>query len=398
VRDLVFAAIYVVQGTVYGFVSFVLIPTLSARGVSLEAQTGILALAGAPWVLKLAWAPLLDAQDGAGRRRRSPRVFVTIGLTGVAFGLAVLGALGPLERGVAFIATIWMLINVLLALGDVAIDALALDTVSRSERGRAQGFMLGGHHVGLEGIGGMALGAVVAATNLSAALWLQAVLALGVAGLVWVVAVAPRRHPAIERPPFVTLVLELVARPAARIGLVVAALVLFADVVTYAVSGHFWVQRLGWAPEVVAQKLPPVLLISNLAGYLAAGAVVDRLGHTRAAAVASALLGGLWIAFAMVEPLWTHDAFLLAFVAVQAIVTALMYVGLHALFMGLVDPRARATHFVVFTVLLNLPRVFAPGVGAWAVAAWGFVGVFVACGLYQIAMAGLIGQCRPRSQ
>jgi MFS family permease len=395
VRDLVFAAIYVVQGTVYGFVAFVLIPTLSAHGVSLEAQTGILAVAGAPWLLKLLWAPWVDGADAAGRRRRGPRSFVTIGLTGVAFGLAMLGAADPLERGVVFIAVLWMLINALLALADVAIDALALDTVPQRERGRTQATMLGGHHVGLEGLGGMALGAVVAATNLSVALWLQAVLAVVVAGVVWVVRQPPRQQPVVPRPPFFAIVLELLRRPEARAGISVAALVLFADVLTYAVSGHFWVQRLGWTPQAVAEKLPPILLASNLLGYAVAATVVDRLGHRWASVLASAVLGGLWIAFALLEPLWAMDAFLMPFVAVQAIVTALMYVGLHAVFMGLVDPRARATHFVVFTVLLNLPRVVAPGVGAWAVGAWGFAIVFAACGLYQIAMAALIARCKP---
>jgi MFS transporter, PAT family, beta-lactamase induction signal transducer AmpG len=396
VRDLVFAAIYVVQGTVYGFVTFVLIPTLSARGVSLDAQTGILALAGAPWVLKLLWAPLVDGVDAQGRRRRGPRVFVAVGLVGVALGLAVLAATRPLDRGVAFIAVLWLSINVLLALADVAIDALALDTVSPTERGRTQGFMLGGHHVGLEGVGGLALGAIVAATNLSVALGLQAILALVVAGAVWIVRVPTGAPPRRERRAFHELVLELVRRPGMRVALVVAALVLFADILTSAVSGHFWVQRLGWTPQMVAQKLPPVLLVSSVAGYLGASAVADRLGHRWAATLGSAVLGALWVSFALLEPLWQIEAFLLPFVAVQAVVTALMYVGLHAVFMGVVDPRARATHFVVFTVLLNLPRVFAPAVGSWTVDAWGFAGVFAACGLYQVAMAGLIARCRPK--
>mgnify|MGYP002620434180 FL=1 len=391
VRDLVFGAVYVAQGTVYGFVSFILIPTLSDRGVSLEAQAGILALAGAPWLLKLAWAPLVDGRRG---RRAGARVFVTSGLMGVAAGLMVLGTAGPLDLGVGGIALLWMLINVGLALCDVAVDALALDSVTPGERGRTQGFMLGGHHVGLEGIGGMGLGAVVMAADLSVALFVQAGLAVLVAACVWLVRFPARERPPSERPAFVRLVLDLVRRPGARLGLVVAALVLFADVLTSAVSGHFWVDRLGWTPTRVAARLPPILLAANLVGYGVAGKLVDHIGHCRAAAAGSALLGAAWVIFAILEPLWGVEAFLLTFVAVQAVVTAVMFVGLHAHFMALVDPRARATHFVVFTVLLNLPRVLAPSVGAWTVAAWGFAGVFAACGFYQLTMAALVARSR----
>jgi MFS family permease len=177
----------------------------------------------------------------------------------------------------------------------------------------------------------------------------------------------------------------------------VAAVILFADVLTSSASGHFWVQELGWTPEDVSRRLPPVLLAANVTGYVAAAAFVDRIGHASAAAWGSAALGGCWVAFGLAETLWSADAFVFAFVAVQAIVTALMYVGIHAAFMDLVDARVRATHFVVFTVLLNVPRVAAPPLAAPAVDTLGFAGLWIACGVFQIAVAGLARRLRPTS-
>jgi MFS family permease len=320
--------------------------------------------------------------------QRPPQLFASVGLVGVAVALTLLVTHDPTVASTPFLGAVWLVMNVMLALSDVAADALALDTVPDDARGRTQGFMLGGHHVGLEGLGGIALGAVVAAADLSAALWLQAAIAVLVAGVVWVLPVTRSEPP--QRGQFFAMVLELFSRPRARWGLVVAAVVLAADVLTSAMSGQFWVQRLGWTPEAISQTLPPIVLGANLAAYAVAAIVVDRLGHVRAAAMGSAALGLCWLAFALVEPLWSVDAFMVAFVGAQALVTALMYVGLHATFMDLVDPRVRATHFVVFTVLLNLPRAAAPLVAAPALDALGWAGVWAACGLFQVAVAVLV--------
>ncbi len=383
-------AMYLSQGVVFGFASLVLVPHLSARGVSLAAQTGILALAGVPWVFKLGWALAVDRF-----RRFDLRRIVSGATIGVALASAWLATLVDTSQ-TADLALAWLVVNVLLTLQDVATDALALDALEPTDRGRANGVMLGSHHLGMEGVGGLALGAFVTAHGLAPALALQAGLVL-VLSLVPVTVVQPRA-PGGRAPREFSLAGQLPAlvRPgAALLAAVLAAVVLFPDTATSAVAPHFLVAHLRWTPEDIASTLAPVLLVSNLSGYVVAAFVVDRFGHRRAATMASLLLGVAWMVFAGVEPWWTDRTFFFAFVVVQALITATLFVGVHALLMDVTDRRIRATHFAVLMSLLNLPRVYAPPVAAALVSAVGFAGLYALAGGAQAVLAVLIARVRP---
>ncbi|MBL4687580.1 MAG: hypothetical protein JKY37_23495 [Nannocystaceae bacterium] len=280
----------------------------------------------------------------------------------------------------------WLALSIALSLQDVGTDALALDRIEPRDRGLANGVMLGGHHLGAEGLGGMAVGAAVVAAGAS---WGLAAMAVVFAAL----AVVPMLLPVAQTSgrPRVPMALgpalkSMFSTPAARLGFTLAAVVMLADVATSAVSGAFWVQRLGWGPERIAGELAPLVLGSSVVGYLIAALVVDRLGHASATWVGAAALGALWVAFALAEPLWSVDAFMWAFVGLQTVATALMYVGVHALLMGATSPKVRATHFAVLMALLNLPRVLVPPLAPALLGALGFAGLFAACGVFQLGV------------
>lgn len=385
----ILGGLYLTQGIVYGFGGFILIPSLAAAGVSLEAQAGILALAGLPWVLKLGWAPLLDRFGGVGSGRA--RWFAALAMLGMAVSLAALASRESLVSEPLTIAGLWLLLNVALSLQDVSTDALVLDLVPADERGLTNGVLLGSHHVGAEGVGSLGLGLVVASYGFSAALWGQAVIMLAVAGLPLLL---PRSESGglVVRPSLGATVMRLLRRRDALAVAGLAAIVMSADVLTATVSGQFWVQRLGWSVEDLSTTLAPLLLVVNLVGFILATAAVDRLGHGRSAALGSAALGGLWIGFGLLPALWGSTAFVVGFVALQALATAAFYVGLHAALMDATVPTLRATHFAVLMALLNLPRAvvapFAPAV----LDGLGYAGLFVAAGAFQVLMAAGLGR------
>lgn len=387
----VLGAMYVAQGIVWGFASFVLLPTLAARGVSVEDQTGILALAGVPWVLKLGWGPVLDRFGRAGRGRA--RWFASAAMVAIATSLAGLAGVTDATAEVSRIATLWLLLNIALSLQDVATDAMALDGLTPKDRGRGNGVMLGGHHLGMEGIGGLGLGAVVAAQGISVALWVQAAILLALA-------VAPVLMPAPPAPvaraprPKLREVIGAITVPSRLAVAALAAVVLFADVLTGALSSEFLVNRLGLSPQWVSSRLPPVLLVASLVGFASAAGLSDRIGHRRTAALGSLALGTVWIAFALGEPMWTHEAFFLGALVLQALATALLYVGVHAVLMDATVPTLRATHFAVLTTLLNLPRVVAPALAPFVLHLVGWAGLFAAAGLVQCAMAWPLARLR----
>lgn len=381
----VLGTLYTAQGLVAGFAGFVLIPSLAAAEVSLEAQTGLLALAGLPWVLKIFWGPVLD-RFGARDQGRA-RFIVSGAMLGVAGTLAWMAS--GLSQGETLAGAVgriqlqWFVLSALLSLQDVATDALALDRVDPADRGLANGVMLGGHHVGTEGIGGLALGATVVAIGMASGLW-------AMAALFGAFAVAPMLLPHDDRTApkstgdLATALRAMIETPDARAAAALALVIMVGDVLTSAVSGHFWVQRLDWSVERVSSELPPLLLVANLAGYAIAAMAVDRLGHTKATAAGAVALGALWIGFGAAESAWTDETFLRGFVVAQGLATALMYVGVHALLMDAAVQRVRATHFTLLMALLNLPRAVAPNVAVDLLEALDFAGLFVACGVAQV--------------
>jgi MFS family permease len=390
-RLTILGGLYLAQGIVYGFGGFILIPSLAAAGVTLQAQAGILALAGLPWVLKLLWAPVLDRFGGVGSGRA--RWFACAAMLAMAGSLVALARIESLVAAPTTVAWLWLWLNVALSLQDVSTDALVLDLVPPAERGLTNGVLLGGHHLGAEGVGSLGLGLLVASQGLSAALLGQAAIMLALAGLPLLLPRAPDHgagEPVSPRPSLQGTVARVLRDPRALAVAGLAAVIMSADVLTATVSGQFWVQRLHWSVEDLSTTLAPLLLVANLGAYALATFTVDRLGHGRAAAIGSASLGLLWIGFGLVPGLWASTAFLVGFVVLQALATAAFYVGLHAALMDATMPALRASHFAVLMALLNLPRALVAPTAPAVLEALGYAGLFVAAGGFQVAMAGAL--------
>lgn len=380
----VFGALYLVQGIVWGFAGLLLLPRLAAAGVPLEQQAGILALAGVPWVLKLAWGPVLDMpwakRTGAGR-------LAALATLLVAAALGAMAMLDPTPANVRGLAVAWLALNVALSLQDVATDALALDLVDAKARGLAASVMLCGHHLGAELLAGAWVGSIVATRGLAAGVWTLVGIAVVVALVV--VSTTPGR-PVIRTVGLRDAARSLLADPQSARLVAFAALVFAADVLTSATSGA-WFVELAWSPEEAVERVATILLVGNLVGFACAAALIDRLGAARILRLASALLGVVWLGFAATQPLWQSVVYVQTFVLLQTFVTAWFYAATHTVLMNGTAPEVRATQFAIFTACLNLPRVWGPMLAAQAVATLGFAGTFAACGAWQIGIAGVVG-------
>nr|XP_004656378.2 major facilitator superfamily domain-containing protein 3 [Jaculus jaculus] len=128
---LLLAGLYLVQGLPYGLQSGLLPILLRARGFSLT-RVGLAKGLYAPWLLKLAWAPLVD-------RRGSPQVWLTLSTTALGLVCGLLAALPPPQADQAGLPTTLMGLLLLLNLGaavqDVALDTLAVKLLEPRELG-----------------------------------------------------------------------------------------------------------------------------------------------------------------------------------------------------------------------------------------------------------------------
>nr|XP_026265611.1 major facilitator superfamily domain-containing protein 3 isoform X1 [Urocitellus parryii] len=125
------ASLYLVQGLPYGLQSGLLPILLRARGLSLT-RVGLAKGLYAPWLFKLAWAPLVD-------RRGSPRTWLTLSTAALGLVCGLLAALPPNQASQdalpATVMGLLLLLNLGAAVQDVALDTLAVQLLDPAELG-----------------------------------------------------------------------------------------------------------------------------------------------------------------------------------------------------------------------------------------------------------------------
>ncbi len=142
--------LYLCQGLPYGFQATALPAYLRAQSLSLT-QVSLVGLLAIPWLLKALWAPLVDRYGHAGFGfRKSWIVPCQIGMGLAAWGCMLLN---PANQQV-LLATV-LLMNLLAATMDIAVDGLAVDLLSQEQLGLANSAQVVGFKVGMLTGGGL---------------------------------------------------------------------------------------------------------------------------------------------------------------------------------------------------------------------------------------------------
>lgn len=173
------AGLYLVQGLPYGLQSGLLPVLLRARGLSLT-RVGLTKVLYAPWLFKLAWAPLVDA-------RGSPRAWLALSTAALGLVCGLLAALPPPEAAQAAlpaaVAGLLLLLNLGATVQDVALDTLAVQLLEPSELGPGNTVQVVAYKLGAVLAGGGLLALVPTLSwpllflLLAATYWLAAALA-----------------------------------------------------------------------------------------------------------------------------------------------------------------------------------------------------------------------------
>ncbi|XP_037855887.2 major facilitator superfamily domain-containing protein 3 isoform X1 [Chlorocebus sabaeus] len=183
------AGLYLVQGLPYGLQSGLLPVLLRAGGLSLT-HVGLAKVLYIPWLLKLAWAPLVDAQG-------SVRAWLTRSTAGLGLVCGLLAGLPPPGAGQAglpaAVAGLLLLLNLGAAVQDVALDALAVQLLEPAELGPGNTVQVVAYKLGAALAGGALL---ALQPTLS---WPQLFLLL--AAIYWLAAALAWAAPALRRLP-----------------------------------------------------------------------------------------------------------------------------------------------------------------------------------------------------
>jgi PAT family beta-lactamase induction signal transducer AmpG len=139
-------ALYFAEGFPFGLVADALPVYFRLQGVSLT-DIGLLGLVGLPWTLKFLWAPAVDLW---GRRRTW--IWVCQALMSVP--LLTLAFLHTQEQAWVLWAVL-VLLAVLSATQDIAIDAYTIELLDKKEMGVANGVRVTAYRIALIGAGGL---------------------------------------------------------------------------------------------------------------------------------------------------------------------------------------------------------------------------------------------------
>ena len=266
------AALAFASGFPFGLVNEAIPIYLRTHGASL-VDIGHLAKLSLPWSLKWLWAPLVD-------RHGTRRQWIATCLGGLAVLTVVLGTLDPARLGTEFWIVL-VLIVLLSATQDVAIDAYTIQSTTTRELGVANSVRITLYRVAMLTAGGLLVwlaGRVGWSPGFSVGAAL--LFALGCCVLLLPpVERTPGPRPALWEP-----LRELLARPGIGWVIVFALLFKFDIAALEPMMRPFWVDR-GLTLEEIGAVVTSGRLVATIAGAAAGGVFTTRYG----------IFTGLWV-------------------------------------------------------------------------------------------------------
>jgi len=368
-RRVLLCLLYFTQGFPWGFATVALLAILSEAGHDKAQTATVTAMAILPWSFKFVWAPMIDSLRFPAMGLRRPwLMFAQTAMAATLLGAVYTGALESTGT-LTWIAWVFFIHNCFASMQDVAADALAVDLLDDSERGRVNGFMWGSKLAGIA-VGGAGMGFVAARWGIPTAVIIQAVMVIAVLAVVvaWPERAGEKRLPwspgqaqgvgaARDFGPLVTLK-ELKRALSNR---TTATLLIFGIIhvstegLFYPLTTEFFVQGLGWSAERFSRAQGTWGVLGELIGALAGGYLCDRYGRRRMAAagltVLAASMGGFGLLFAgSFDPDGGHVVLLPAFKGAMAFSTVAMF----SLYMKVSWTAAAATQFTLYMAMGNL--------------------------------------------
>lgn len=378
-RPLLLATLYVAQALPLGFFAIAMPAILRSRGVGLE-QIGVLSALAAPFLLKFAWAPLVDRWGAASGHYRS--WLLPLEALAVVTVLAI-AACDPVADG-GLVLGLGALFMVLAATQDIATDGLAVRLLGPHERGLGNGIQVGGYYLGQVVGGGLLL---VLIERFSWGVGLSAMAALLALPLPLVVLLKEPSRPVAalgERVGFSVLARFLRLRSlwpwiAAllvwRLGETMALWMVQPMLVDRGVS----LDRIGWLLGVFGSS-------GALAGALVGGYLAGKWGRFRALVVTGALVAPSLALYAVFSAGWVGWGGLQVFVVVASMTGGAATAVLYTAAMDACSLASAGTDFTLQQSLAAFGPIVAAAGSGFSAAALGYPGHFLLAATLQVVL------------
>ena len=353
------ALLYFAEGFPFGLLFDAFPVYFRIHGMSLT-EIGLLSVVGLPWTLKFLWAPLVDVW---GSRRSW--IVTCQGLLALNLGLFLF--LDPTASG----SLVWgglIVLAILAATQDIAIDAYTIELLDQEEMGPANGLRVSTYRVALIIAGGVFVGAAGLVgwqvAFLTAAV-LLAILAL-ISSHMPRIAQGPQRVPVTQSwstalaHGFLTPLTSLWQRPGVIAVLLFVLLFKLGDMALGPMVRPFWVDR-EFTPLQIGLIPGTVGVVSTIIGALLGGRLTKKWGLFRALWVLGVAQAGSNLFYAVTAALPRSDLLMYGASIVESFCGGLGTAPFLAFLMSICDKRQAATQYALLSALFGMGRSLSGG-------------------------------------
>lgn len=328
---------------------------MTVEGVNLTT-IGFFSLVSLPYSLKFLWSPMIDRLGFPFLGRRKGWLAVTQVALAAAIALMALGRPSEALRLVAINA---LAIAFLSATQDIVVDAYSADILNPNELGAGSSLKVLGYRAAMIAAGG---GALVLADHVS---WPVVYLMFGVMMLLLLAASTVVPEPVLTgRPP--SSLREAVKLPFAeffdRIGKARGAWIL-AFIVVYRLGDAMinnmttaFLIRTGFSQTDIGVIQGGVGLFATMAGIIAGGAVMSRIGMNRSLWVFGVLAAASNLAYLLLALAGRNYALMTGAIIIENFFYGMVNAAMVGFLMGLCNPRFSATQYALLSSVLAAGR------------------------------------------
>jgi PAT family beta-lactamase induction signal transducer AmpG len=347
---------------------------LAVEGVDI-VTIGWFSLVGQPYTYKFLWAPLMDryATPFLGRRRG----WLAATQLALLALIALLGSLSPREApwlaGACALAVAF-----LSASQDIVVDAYRADVLRPEERGAGAAVSVLGYRLAMLVSGAGALVLADQWLGWHGTYWLMAALmAVGLAATWFALeppgaSAAPRTLEEAVRQPLA----EYFSRQGAIALLALVVLYKLGDAFAGNLTTAFLLRGPGFSATEVGAINKGFGLAATIAGALAGGALMTRLGLYRALLVFGLLQALTNLGFMLLAGAGRHYGLMVTVIGAENLCGGMGTAAYVALLMALCDRRFSATQYALLSALSAVGRVYVGPSAGYLVEALGWTQFF----------------------
>jgi PAT family beta-lactamase induction signal transducer AmpG len=317
---------------------------------------GFFSLVTLPYSLKFVWAPLMDRYVPPFLGRRRGWVLITQVL--LLLAIAAMSLHDP-QQGLRMLAVNAIAITFFSASQDISLDAYRTDVLQDREMGAGAAVFVMGYRVAMITTGALAFFLADRMPWQTVYLILSALILIGIATTFF----AP--EPVLSDAPPRTLV-EAVVLPFAdffqRVGIMRAVLVLvfivvykYSDSLAGSMTTPFLLQA-GFSQTEVGAVFLGVGVIATIAGVVAGGAVIGKLGINRSLWIFVVFQGLSNLTYYGLSLAGKSHGFMVAAIITENFGLGLVTAGMTAYLMSMCNKRFTATQFALLSSLMAASR------------------------------------------